>query len=404
MAPALALINPGAQTTLAGQQVNLPLSAGGGTAPYTWTVTGLPSGLIFDSASALVVGMPDAADITSTVIVTVTDAAGRSDRAAFAWAVLLATPTELAAHADEPQTVTLMWNSVPGATAYRVYRDGVLVATTGSGTGLFDRQLDGGTAYRYRVTAVGADGLGSAPSAEVTVTTMPTPVSPENYAACKQIDTEGGCAYIASSPADALYPSIGSNALTDGVHGDNAFGPAWQGRPHTDPYSFTVDLGVSRPISEVNSSWLQKQNQGVELPASVTYAFSNDGHSFTDIAVVSRPYVSGDDQVKTYSAVDVKDTARYVRVTVVGSGGFSLIDEIEVRGVVALELPALTLSKPTAEPVDQNLNVSALTISVAESVGPLTFSADGLPDGLTIDRATGVITGFARQPARTPSL
>ncbi|WP_436536651.1 putative Ig domain-containing protein [Actinoplanes sp. HUAS TT8] len=58
--------------------------------------------------------------------------------------------------------------------------------------------------------------------------------------------------------------------------------------------------------------------------------------------------------------------------------------------------PALTLSTPTPGTTDQGQAIPALSITVAESAGPLTWTADGLPDGLAIDRTTGVITGTAR--------
>src|SRR5947209_16337849 len=42
--------NPGNQSTTTGAAVNLPLSASGGTAPYTWSATGLPAGLSINAS------------------------------------------------------------------------------------------------------------------------------------------------------------------------------------------------------------------------------------------------------------------------------------------------------------------------------------------------------------------
>ncbi|MFI5496599.1 putative Ig domain-containing protein [Actinoplanes sp. NPDC051859] len=394
-ADALAATDPGAQNTTVGEQTHLPLTAGGGTAPYTWTVHGLRAGLTFDPASGAIAGSPTNAG-TSTVTVTVVDAAGRTDRAMFLWTVALAVPGGLTAEATEPQTVALSWSAVPGATAYRIYRDGALVATTGSDTGLFDRQLDGATGYRYRVIALGADNLESVPSDEAAVTTMPTPAAPENYAACKQSDTDTGCTYTVSTLADPALPSHGQFPLTDGVHGGAAAGPAWQGRHNQNSYSFTVDLGINRPLTEITTTWLQDRAAGIQLPLTVAYALSTDAQEFTDIATVSRPNVSAADQVRAYRAVGLNQAARYVRVTVNGAGAWTLVDEIEARGSTADILPALTLSTPTPAPIDQDKNVPVLNMTVAEAVGTLSWRADGLPDGLAIDPATGVITGTAR--------
>ncbi|ROP28170.1 intein/intein [Couchioplanes caeruleus] len=394
-ATAVAAVNPGDQTTLVGQPVNLTLVAGGGATPYTWTVDGLPAGLALDPRTGIVTGAPGDASAGATVTATITDAAGRTDHIAFTWVVELLTPIALTAHAEGLQTVQLEWASVEGAAGYGIYRDGARVATTGTDTTLWDRQLDGATTYQYRVTAISGEGVETATSTQTAATTLPTPAAPENYTTCPDSDTHS-CAYTASTPADATHPDAG-RGLTDGVHGDlNAAGVAWQGRPATDKYTFTVDLGTSRPITEINSTWLQKQNQDVELPVTVAYAFSNDGQNFTDLTLVSRPYVSDADQVKAYRAVGLNDTARYVRATVNGSAGWSLIDEIEIRGVIAGIPAALTLSEPKPAPVDQGQQVPALAMTVDEPVGPFAWTADGLPEGLTIDRTTGVITGTVR--------
>ncbi|MGH8261044.1 MAG: putative Ig domain-containing protein [Steroidobacteraceae bacterium] len=49
------------------------LAASGGTAPYAWTVTGLPAGLSLDSKTGAITGTPTASG-TSTLAVDVTDA------------------------------------------------------------------------------------------------------------------------------------------------------------------------------------------------------------------------------------------------------------------------------------------------------------------------------------------
>ncbi len=67
------------------------LSPSGGTAPYTWSATGLPAGLVLDPASALVSGTPTAAG-TADVAVTVVDATGATSSAKYSL-VVTAAPT-----------------------------------------------------------------------------------------------------------------------------------------------------------------------------------------------------------------------------------------------------------------------------------------------------------------------
>ncbi len=77
--------SPGAQTSAAGTADSAQLSAFGGTAPYSWSATGLPPGLAIDGAG-LISGTPTTEgsyDVTATV----TDSAGLTDDVSFGWTV-----------------------------------------------------------------------------------------------------------------------------------------------------------------------------------------------------------------------------------------------------------------------------------------------------------------------------
>src|SRR6185437_2804409 len=54
----LTVNNPGSQTGTVGTGSSLQMSASGGTAPYTWTATGLPTGLAINASSGLISGTP----------------------------------------------------------------------------------------------------------------------------------------------------------------------------------------------------------------------------------------------------------------------------------------------------------------------------------------------------------
>jgi subtilisin family serine protease len=77
--------NPGAQSSAAGTADSVQLNAFGGTAPYSWSATGLPPGLAIDGAG-LISGTPGTEgsyDVTATV----TDSTGLSDDVTFGWTV-----------------------------------------------------------------------------------------------------------------------------------------------------------------------------------------------------------------------------------------------------------------------------------------------------------------------------
>ncbi|MGW6531270.1 putative Ig domain-containing protein [Streptomyces venezuelae] len=75
-----------AQTGVTGTPVELRNSAEGGTAPYTWSASGLPAGLSISPSTGTVTGTPTATG-TSQVTVTATDAAGKKGSTSFSWKV-----------------------------------------------------------------------------------------------------------------------------------------------------------------------------------------------------------------------------------------------------------------------------------------------------------------------------
>ncbi|MCP2246072.1 S8 family peptidase [Lentzea aerocolonigenes] len=84
--PGVGVTNPGAQTTALNGTANLQLTASGGTAPYTWSATGLPTGLSIGSSNGLVTGTATTAG-TYNVTVTATASAGGSGSTSFTWTV-----------------------------------------------------------------------------------------------------------------------------------------------------------------------------------------------------------------------------------------------------------------------------------------------------------------------------
>ncbi|MFJ2060538.1 putative Ig domain-containing protein [Streptomyces sp. NPDC087908] len=74
------------QNSVVGTAVELKNSAEGGTAPYTWSASGLPAGLTISSTTGTVTGKPTTAG-TSNLTLTATDAAGKKGSTSFTWTV-----------------------------------------------------------------------------------------------------------------------------------------------------------------------------------------------------------------------------------------------------------------------------------------------------------------------------
>jgi fibronectin type 3 domain-containing protein len=120
----------------------------------TWTDTGLTNGTTY---SYYVTAVKVAVESAPSATVTAAPAA-----------VVPATPTGLTATPGNTQ-VTLTWTATSGATGYRIYRGGVLIASPTTTT-YTDTGRTNGTTYSYYVIAVN----GSTPSpASTTVTATP---------------------------------------------------------------------------------------------------------------------------------------------------------------------------------------------------------------------------------------
>ncbi|WP_239313325.1 trypsin-like serine protease [Plantactinospora mayteni] len=86
---ALAVSNPGKQTSAVGTAISpVGHTASGGTAPYSWSASGLPTGLSINSSTGSISGTPTAAG-TYSVTVTATDSSTptRTGRALYLWTV-----------------------------------------------------------------------------------------------------------------------------------------------------------------------------------------------------------------------------------------------------------------------------------------------------------------------------
>ncbi|WP_344920789.1 putative Ig domain-containing protein [Plantactinospora mayteni] len=88
---ALAVSNPGKQTSAVGTAISpVGHTASGGTAPYSWSASGLPTGLSINSSTGSISGTPTAAG-TYSVTVTATDSSSptrATGRTAYQWTVM----------------------------------------------------------------------------------------------------------------------------------------------------------------------------------------------------------------------------------------------------------------------------------------------------------------------------
>ncbi|TDP98011.1 protease pro-enzyme activation domain-containing protein [Labedaea rhizosphaerae] len=77
--------DPGFPITQHGTPVSLQMHASGGTGSYTWSATGLPTGLSINSSTGLITGTPAPNNRIFDVTVTARDSAGGSGKVVFHW-------------------------------------------------------------------------------------------------------------------------------------------------------------------------------------------------------------------------------------------------------------------------------------------------------------------------------
>ncbi|MFB7435239.1 putative Ig domain-containing protein [Streptomyces microflavus] len=102
------------QTTVVGVSAEVTNSAEGGTPPYTWKATGLPTGLSIAPATGTISGTPTTTG-TSNVTVTATDSAGKAGSTSFSWNITggqggtltLAAPGNQTVYIGRPVTLPL---------------------------------------------------------------------------------------------------------------------------------------------------------------------------------------------------------------------------------------------------------------------------------------------------------
>jgi chitodextrinase len=233
------------------------------------------------------------------------------------------TPKDLTGAAADSSTIHLSW-TVPtdnvGVAGYNLYRDGIARRVNATAPRVDDFNLDPATTYSYQLSAFDAAGNESPLTDAVVVTTPVDPVYPTNLAAGRPYT-------IDPAPGDT-YPDDGVK-LTDGKFGtaDWSADSAWVGSLQAT-YSIQVDLGAVKIINEVNSTWLQDQASYIFFPSSVAYSVSENGTDFTLVGTVNQP--SSPVFNKKCKLTNLAVQGRYVRIEVV-SGGWSFVDEVEVR-------------------------------------------------------------------------
>ncbi len=406
---AINLVSPGDPSNLDGDTVSLPLTTsyhGSGTLSYS--ATGLPPGLNIDPSSGQISGNIDnTADTNSPYQVTVT-ASDETDSASqtFNWTVsprLSLDPIDPSnAVGDAVSLPVSASDAANGTLTYSAY--GLPPGLTiDSSTGLISGTIAVGAdaSSPYNVTVTTSDGVASVSQSFAWVVTHLSLVNPG-----PQASADGQAVSLAVQGGDADGDAVtwmatglptglsinGSTGLISGTIASNA--------DTNSPYNVTVTVSdsvnsasqtflwtvgpvaLAVPADQTNTEGdsVSLQLQGVSDSDSLAYSASGlpDGLSLNPTTGL----ISG--VIATGAAAD----GPYTTTVAVSNGTVSTSQQFTwtVNPVVSLTAPA-----------DQNNNEGdnvSLQVSASDALdAPLTYSADGLPSGLSINSTTGLISG-----------
>ena len=182
--------NPGSRTGTTGTAATLQMAATGGTAPYTWVATGLPTGLSINATSGLISGTPTATG-TFSVTVTAKDATAATGSTTFPWTIGAGGCTGAGQKLANPgfESGATSWSASSGVI-------GQPGATEPARTGTWDAWMDGyGTTHTDTLSQT---------------VTIPTGCSTATLSFWLHIDTQET---TATAQNDKLTVSLGSSTL-----------------------------------------------------------------------------------------------------------------------------------------------------------------------------------------------
>jgi hypothetical protein len=414
---ALAIDDPGDQTNTEGDVVALPLSASENNADavYTWSATGLPSGLAINPNTGVIAGTIAAGDANdSPYAVTVTAGDGTNTATDnFNWYVThiqLTTPdtqysaegsaASLQVQASDPDNDTLTYSATglpPGLS---------INATTGLISGTIASTAGGETPYTPAVT--------------VSDSTHSTSASFDWYVADNgiaitdpgtQSNAEGDSVSLPISATDPNGDSMAWSAsgLPDGLSID----------PNTGIISGTVSQGDAANGGAYSVTVYADDLDGYQGSTSFTWNIShtdttpvvtNPGEQFDNVGdAVALPVVAedGDGDTLSYSATGLPAGLSISSSTGVISGSVTAAPGTYAVAVSAsdgtyqdtadfnwvVDGSVVSLSAPADQTNTEGDTVSLQLAATDALQNPLTYAVDGLPEGLSVNTSTGLISG-----------
>jgi len=414
------LDNPGDQTNVEGDAVALqPTVETNGNPTLTFSATGLPSGLSINPNTGLIAGTVanlDSNNSPYTVTISATDGTSTSSQT-FTWTVTYITITDpgdqinapgdtvsLPIQASDPANDTLSYSATglpPGLS---------IDATTGLISGTIDSTAGSDTPYSVTVTV--SDGTHTASdnfnwtvaNQAVTVTNPGTQDNAEGDNVSLQINASDPDGNPLSFTATGLPPGLeidyasglisgtvdtGDAASNGGVYQVTVLADDGQGDNGSTTFTWNISATNLAPTLFNPGDQTDPAGDVVSLPL---FGYDDDGDTVTYSATGLPPGLSLDANSGIISGTLAAAAAASTpcSVTVTASDGTLTAQQtfnwFVTSGVV-------TLTSPGDQTNTEGDNVSLQLSASDANNSTLTYQASGLPDGLSIDSSTGLISG-----------
>jgi len=409
-APTLA-ITP-ASGTLAGGTVGTAysqnLAASGGTAPYSYAVTAgaLPTGLTL-SGSGVLSGTPTAAG-TYNFTITATDTYGAAQAVSYSLPVAEQLPVagvvSVNVAANSSGTSIPLTLSAGAATSIAVDNQPVHGIATVSGLTISYTPTPGYSGNdSFTYTATNGTGTSAAATVSVTVTAPTLAITPASGALSdgtvgtaysQNLAASGGTApYSYTVTAGALPAGLtlsGSGALsgtptTAGAYSFTAAATDAYGATGTASYSITIaeQLPIGSPLSATVAA-----NSGATI---LTPTLS--GGTAASLTILSPP-IHG---IATVSGLTISytptpgysgsDSFTYTATNGTGTSAPATVS-------ITVTAPTLAITPASGALADGTVGTAySQNLAASGGTAPYSYAATGLPDGLTINASTGLISG-----------
>ncbi len=438
----LTVDDPGNQSNAEGDTVSLQIgvSGGGSDAVYTFSATGLPVGLDVDSSSGLISGTVDYSDAETNggsyqVTVMADDGNGDTGSTTFTWTIsnTIQAPeldpisdqlnqvndsVSLQVFASDPDGLTLTYSAsgLPGGLSIDS-SSGLIAGTVGSND-------DASSPYTVSVTVTNGTLSASQSFAwivvtngAVTVTNPGDQVSAESNSVSLSISASSSDGEIASYAATGLPAGLSIDTTTGLISGTVNSGDSQGGT--NGLYTVTVTAtDASGNSGGTQFFWTINPTESLSLnnPGPQTNAVDDQvslqmqgnstcGYSVTYAASGLPVGLSIDANTGLISGIVSDDAAK------MNGGHYSVIVSCNdgAGGTVSVSF-SWTITQTNQPPYIQfpggqsNKIADAVTLQLVAGDPDghtLTYSATGLPAGLTINPETGMISGMIEGPAGT---